>query len=108
LATRNSGTDWDDSRSSEQMPAGKRLSRNAPFDLETAEVQVLKYLAEGLTDKDIAATLQTNERTVKTRVGDVLRKTSSLSRTEAVIKAIKQGLIFSAALLVSMCPEVAF
>jgi DNA-binding NarL/FixJ family response regulator len=50
-------------------------------------------LADGFTDKEIAARLGISVSTANKRVGQALRKTSSASRTEAAVKALREGLV---------------
>ena len=57
------------------------------------DVRILELLAKGLTDKAIARELKISVFTVNKRVGQVLRKMCSASRTEAAIKAVRQGII---------------
>jgi DNA-binding CsgD family transcriptional regulator len=61
--------------------------------LVVADFEMLRYLAEGITDKEIAQKLGISVSTVNKRVGQILRKTGSNSRTEAVVKALREGLI---------------
>jgi len=62
-------------------------------DLTAREHQVLQLLAEGLSNKAIAQRLQISEHTAKFHVAAILAKLEAHSRTEAVIKAVRQGLI---------------
>jgi NarL family two-component system response regulator LiaR len=57
------------------------------------EMQVLHSLAHGRTNREIAQELIVGEETVKTHVGNILSKLHSAHRTQAVIYALKQGLI---------------
>lgn len=61
--------------------------------LTVREHQVLLLLAEGLTNKAIAARLEVSESTIKFHVNAVLRKLGVESRTEAVVRASRLGLI---------------
>jgi DNA-binding NarL/FixJ family response regulator len=47
------------------------------------EIEVLRLLAEGLTDRDIAETLTISPRTVETHVSSILRKLHARNRAEA-------------------------
>lgn len=57
------------------------------------EVEVLRAMAEGLANKEIAARLGVSENTVKFHVGSIMGKLGASSRTEAVMLGIRRGLI---------------
>jgi DNA-binding NarL/FixJ family response regulator len=61
--------------------------------LTERETQVLRLLAQGLSNKDIARTLQVVEDTVKTHVAHILEKLGVQSRTQAVLAAMRLGLV---------------
>ena len=61
--------------------------------LTSRESQVLRLMAEGLPNKAIAHRLDISEHTVKFHVNSILAKLSAQSRTEAVVRATRQGLI---------------
>ena len=70
--------------------------RRGPADtygLSPREREVLDILAEGRTDRDIAARLFISERTVHVHVRRILSKLGVSSRTEAAGVAIRQGLV---------------
>lgn len=62
-------------------------------ELTERERQVLGLMAEGLSNKRIAQRLDISEHTVKFHVNAILRKLGSQSRTEAVVRATRLGLI---------------
>lgn len=62
-------------------------------DLTGREREVLDLMAEGLSNKSIALRLDITEHTVKFHVNAILRKLGSQSRTEAVVRATRMGLI---------------
>lgn len=62
-------------------------------DLTGREMEVLRWLAHGRTNREIADELVVGEETVKTHVGNILAKLHLAHRTQAVIHALKQGLI---------------
>ncbi len=62
-------------------------------DLTAREMEVLQLLAEGLPNKQIAQRLGISEHTVKFHVDSILRKLGAHSRTEAVTRAARSGLI---------------
>ena len=57
------------------------------------ETEILNYIAQGYLNKQIAAELGISEQTIKNHVTSILRKLNANARTEAVVVAIKQGLI---------------
>jgi DNA-binding NarL/FixJ family response regulator len=61
--------------------------------LTERENEVLKLLATGLTNKEIAFGLHIGESTVKTHVGNILVKLDVQSRTQAALYAAKVGLV---------------
>jgi DNA-binding NarL/FixJ family response regulator len=62
-------------------------------ELTPRELEVLKLLAEGLANKAIALRLGISEHTVKFHVNAVMGKLGAQSRTEAVVRATRIGLI---------------
>lgn len=63
-------------------------------ELTPREHEVLRLLAEGLPNKTIAQRLDISEHTVKFHVNALLGKLGVASRTEAVVRATRLGLIF--------------
>jgi NarL family two-component system response regulator LiaR len=61
--------------------------------LTEREQAVLRELARGRTNREIAQALVVSEETVKSHVGNILTKLQLAHRTQAVIYALKQGLI---------------
>jgi two-component system, NarL family, response regulator YdfI len=79
-------------------PARPATSRGAPLDelaepLTPREREVLRLLACGLGNKDIAARLIISEHTAKFHVASILGKLGASSRTEAVSIGMRNGLI---------------
>lgn len=68
-----------------------------PTTLTDREAQVLSLLAQGKSNKEIASYLQIAEDTVKSHIRHILTKLGVQSRTQAVILAIRQGLVASEA-----------
>jgi two-component system nitrate/nitrite response regulator NarL len=62
-------------------------------DLTPRELDVLRLLAEGLSNRAIALHLDISEHTVKFHLNAILDKLAAQSRTEAVVTAIRLGLI---------------
>mgnify|MGYP001586654667 FL=1 len=61
--------------------------------LTVREMDVLRLLAQGQTNKEIAAALGITERTVKFHVSSILGKLGAANRAEAVTIAAQRGLI---------------
>ena len=61
--------------------------------LTPREHDVLELLAEGLSNKGIAARLGISDQTVKFHVASICGKLGVANRTEAVRKALRRGLI---------------
>jgi len=61
--------------------------------LSARELEVLRHLAEGLANKEIARIIGVSEHTAKFHVNAILGKLGAQSRTEAVVKATRAGLI---------------
>ncbi|WP_167957628.1 response regulator [Anaerosporobacter faecicola] len=62
-------------------------------DLTKREIEVLKLLAEGLFNKEIAYKLSISEKTVKNHVSNIFRKIEVFDRTQAAVFAIKNNLV---------------
>jgi DNA-binding NarL/FixJ family response regulator len=62
-------------------------------ELTAREMDVLQLLAEGAANKEIARRLGISENTVKYHVNAILGKLDAQSRTEAVVRATRAGLI---------------
>jgi DNA-binding NarL/FixJ family response regulator len=61
--------------------------------LTDRETEVLKLLAHGNANKQIANALYVEEKTVKTHVSSILRKLGVRSRTQAALHAVRTGLV---------------
>jgi DNA-binding NarL/FixJ family response regulator len=61
--------------------------------LTARELEVLQLLARGLRNKEIAARLYVSERTVNFHLANIYQKLNVSGRTEALSKAINQGLV---------------
>ena len=61
--------------------------------LTPRELEVLEVLAEGLSNRAIAARLAISEHTVKFHVSSIFAKLGAENRTDAVRRGVRQGLI---------------
>jgi len=75
------------------LAARERVSTPPGESLTSRELEVLQYLAEGLPNKAIALKLGISEHTIKFHVNAILGKLGAQSRTEAVVRASRLGLI---------------
>lgn len=78
--------------------AAERLMREVrspdnPETLTERETEVLRYLATGLSNKEIAHVMIIGEKTVKTHVSNILAKLNIRSRTQAALYAASIGLV---------------
>lgn len=62
-------------------------------ELTRREIEVLKLIAEGLFNKEIASKLDISERTVKNHVSNIFKKIDVSDRTQAAVFAIKNNLV---------------
>jgi DNA-binding NarL/FixJ family response regulator len=75
------------------MPVRERSITPPPEDLTPRERDVLKLMAEGLPNKIIAQRLAISEHTVKFHINAILSKLGAQSRTDAVVRATRSGLL---------------
>ena len=62
-------------------------------EITNREIEILRMLARGLMNKEIAAELRISEHTVKFHISSILDKLGASTRTEAVTLGIRRGLI---------------
>jgi DNA-binding NarL/FixJ family response regulator len=79
-----------------EMQYGRLQSAAAIQDLELTnrELEILQYICEGLSNKEIANALFISEKTVKNHITSLLRKLEVEDRTQAAVFAVSHG-IFS-------------
>ena len=77
----------------ELFPSPSTSANDLVEDLTPREAEVLQLLAEGLPNKSIARKLDISDHTVKFHVNAILSKLGAQSRTEAVVRATRLGLI---------------
>src|SRR4029079_2992498 len=66
--------------------------RPRPARLSERELEVLRLIARGMSNQEIADTLVVGEATVRSHVSAVLRKLQLASRTQAALYALREGL----------------
>ena len=88
--TRQTFLDWLD----EEMEKARHLysEPGSPFHpLSDREMEVLNCVVRGMSNKEIATSLQISHQTVKNHVTSILRKFAVEDRTQAVVYALKRG-----------------
>jgi DNA-binding CsgD family transcriptional regulator len=80
----------------EWLGSSRSAQVDGSFEVETLtarELQVLRMLADGLGNKEIAGQLNISEHTAKFHVAQILGKLGASSRTEAVAIGMRRGLV---------------
>jgi len=77
----------------QELRGARRDMPNLFTDLSERELEVLRLIAVGRSNADIAATLVISEKTVKGHVSNILGKLHMLDRTQAAVMAWQQGLM---------------
>ena len=72
--------------------AGAASSPPTPETLTERELEVIRLVAEGRSNREIAETLVISEKTVKTHVSHILGKLNLVDRTQLAIHALRSGL----------------
>lgn len=73
--------------------AKRHDAKNSEFPLTNREMQVLRHLALGLSNREIGRSLSISIETVKEHVQNILRKVDVTDRTQAAVWAVRQGLV---------------
>ena len=73
---------------------GKTMG-NIVVPITSRETQILNYIADGNSNKQIAFILQISEQTIKNHVSNILRKLNANDRAHAVVLAIRHGWILA-------------
>jgi DNA-binding NarL/FixJ family response regulator len=78
---------------SKRTLAGEWSARENRDELTARELDVLRHLVRGRSNREIAAALDIGDETVKTHVGRVLSKLQVENRAQAIVQSLKQGLM---------------
>jgi DNA-binding NarL/FixJ family response regulator len=76
-----------------QLPPSPPEAATLPEPLTEREYEILRLVGQGMTNPEIAAALHLAEGTVKNYVSNILQKTGTRDRAQAVLKAKSLGLI---------------
>ena len=76
-----------------RLPAGQPAAHPGIAQLTEREVEVLKSMARGRSNSEIATDLFLGEATIKTHVGRILAKLNARDRVQAVVAAYESGLV---------------
>lgn len=77
----------------QELQGGGRTSTGSPFDLTPREDEVLRQVASGHPNREIAQLLHISEKTVKRHVSNILSKLHLADRTQAAVYAWRKGLV---------------
>ena len=73
---------------------GQRAEKVNPFtELSERELEVLKLIADGMSNADMAAKLFLSEKTIKGHVSNILSKLHLVDRTQAAVYAWREGIV---------------
>ena len=87
------GISYVDPRSGAAPRTAVTPSKASFAELSPREREVLRFLAEGYANRDIAIALNVAHKTVKNHVSSILAKLQTTSRTQAVIHALRRGIV---------------
>jgi two-component system, NarL family, response regulator LiaR len=76
----------------EQLSSPQRREEPPGAALTPRELEVLRLIANGMSNKEIARELVLNERTVKGHVSNILAKLGLADRTQAALYAVREGI----------------
>jgi NarL family two-component system response regulator LiaR len=77
----------------EELQGGKQEASNPFADLTEREIEILKLIANGLSNAQIAGQLVISENTVKGYVSNILSKLHLADRTQAAVYAWREGVV---------------
>jgi two-component system, NarL family, response regulator len=71
-----------------------RLAQRVPcLELSSRELEVLKLIVEGMSNKEIGSALSVTESTIKNHVNSILNKLNVRDRTQAATTALRRGIV---------------
>lgn len=73
--------------------ASETRKADMPEPLTERELEVIRNVAQGMSNRAIAAAMEITERTVRNHIGHVLSKLGLENRTQAALWAVRQGLV---------------
>jgi DNA-binding NarL/FixJ family response regulator len=73
--------------------APAKSAKQTTFPLSDRELEVLALVVDGLSNQEIAKRLIVSETTVKTHMRHIMEKLAVTDRTQAAVKALRQGLV---------------
>jgi DNA-binding NarL/FixJ family response regulator len=76
-----------------QSVQAKPEERKDPWGLSEVEFEVLKYVAKGLSNAEVGQVMTLERRTVRTHLGHIYKKMGVNSHVEAVVLALRAGLV---------------
>ena len=76
------------------LEASKVIARTKDERLSYREIEVLEMVCKGMSNHEVAKTLFLSEKTVKNHLTNIFRKISVTDRTQAVLYAIKNKIVF--------------
>jgi NarL family two-component system response regulator LiaR len=76
-----------------ELHGARRDEPNAFHDLSDRELEVLKLIAQGLSNAEISNRLFISEKTTKNHVSNILSKLHLADRTQAAVYAWRQGVV---------------
>jgi predicted ATPase/DNA-binding CsgD family transcriptional regulator len=93
------GMEFEDARADAELigamvaRASSRAMQRNPFGLTPRECEVLRFVTQGRSDREIAETLSLSRRTAQAHVANIFTKLGVANRTEATATAIRAGLV---------------
>jgi DNA-binding CsgD family transcriptional regulator len=86
---------------------GDRPVRRDPFGISARELEVLELVAHGMRNREVADRLTISDRTVQRHLENIFEKMGVDGRTEAVMTALREGVIAESGLTVARMPRPA-